>query len=257
MSGSIEKDTRHMDVSIVIPLKDEEENLIPLSREINEVFGPCSWDWECVWVDDGSTDSTQDELRSLCEADCHHRFISFLENAGQSAALFAGFKESRGKIIATMDGDGQNDPSDLPGLIEAILCGECDMANGYRANRKDSGWRKLCSRIGNGFRNYITGIRIRDVGCSTRAFRRECVGSLPKFRGMHRFIPTIAAMEGFELKEYPVNHRSRKRGLSKYTAANRALVGILDCLGIRWLNKRIFRYTISDRSSLNKRCDHD
>lgn len=257
MSGSFEKNTQHLDVSIVIPLKDEEENLLPLSSEINEVFSYCSWDWECVWVDDGSKDSTPDKLRSLCETDSHHRFISFLENAGQSAALFAGFRESRGYIIATMDGDGQNDPADLPRLIEAILSGECDMANGYRASRKDSAWRRFCSRVGNRFRNFITGITIRDVGCSTRAFRKECVDWLPRFRGMHRFIPTIAAMEGFILKEYPVNHRQRERGSSKYTAANRAFVGILDCLGIRWLNKRLFRYRISDRSGYDKRCDHD
>jgi len=257
MSGSSEKDTEHLDVSIVIPVKDEEENILPLSMEINEVLGYCPWDWECLWVDDGSGDSTREKLRTLCDADCHHRFISFRENAGQSAALFAGFRECRGKIIATMDGDGQNDPSDLPRLIEAIMSDECDMANGYRAIRKDSAWRKLCSRIGNGFRNNITGIRIRDVGCSTRAFRRKCVDGLPRFRGMHRFIPTIAAMEGFRLKEYPVSHRPRERGTSKYTAANRAFVGILDCLGVRWLNKRLFRYSISDGSIYNKRCDHD
>jgi len=245
------------DISLVIPVKDEEANVEFLALEIEKVFEDSSREWECIWVDDGSTDATRNKLRAICQAESHHRFISLEENAGQSAALFAGFRESLGNVIATIDGDGQNDPADIPALAEAVLSGECDMANGYRANRKDSLWKKFCSRIGNGVRNYVTGIKIRDVGCSTRAFRRECVIFFPAFKGMHRFIPTIAGIQGFVLREYPVNHRPRRAGTSKYTALNRAFVGFLDCLGIRWLKNRNFRYRVSKISGNDQRCEND
>lgn len=240
---------QRIDVSIVIPVKNEEDNIEVLAREVSASMEQQPWTWECLWVDDGSTDRTLSILEKVAGADPHHRFISFERNSGQSAAFRAGFTESRGAILATIDGDGQNDPSDIPRLVAIVQSGEMAMANGYRARRQDDLARKLASRIANGFRNFVTGRTVRDVGCSTRAFRRECVDRLPNFKGMHRFLPTLVAMQGFTLGELPVNHRPRLRGASKYTINNRLWVGLLDTLGILWLRKRAFHYTIARRSA--------
>lgn len=236
------------DVSIVIPIKDEAENIAVLADELTEVMNRSSWSWECIWVDDGSTDSSLANILKVAGSDPHHRFISFDRNRGQSAAFWAGFREARGAVIATMDGDGQNDPSDIPRLVDLIRSGRMDMANGYRARRQDSALRRLASKIANGFRNAVTGKTVRDVGCSTRAFKRDCVANLPAFKGMHRFLPTLVAMQGFTLGELPVNHRPRIKGTSKYTINNRLWVGLIDTLGILWLRKRAFRYVIAGKS---------
>jgi len=240
--------TREVEVSIVIPVKDEAENIDTLARELAAAMDRQPWSWECIWVDDGSSDQSLAIIERLAETDPRHRFISFGRNSGQSAAFRAGFMEARGAILATMDGDGQNDPSDIPKLVEIIRSGRMDMANGYRARRQDNLARKLASRIANGFRNAVTGKTVRDVGCSTRAFKRECVANLPNFKGMHRFLPTLVAMQGFTLGELPVNHRPRLRGNSKYTINNRLWVGLVDTLGILWLRKRAFQYNIAKKS---------
>jgi dolichol-phosphate mannosyltransferase len=207
------------------------------------------WTWECLWVDDGSTDPSLSILQHIAAAEPRHRYLAFGQPAGQSAALWAGFSEARGAIFATMDGDGQNDPADLPPLVEAIRSGRTDMANGYRQKRRDTRVRRWSSWIANRFRTWLTGKSVRDVGCSTRAFRRECVAVLPRFAGMHRFLPTLVLMQGFRLVELPVNHRPRLRGSSKYTIHNRLWVGLWDTFGVLWLRKRGFHYQIKTRSS--------
>ena len=237
-----------MDLSIIIPVKDEAGNLASLAQEVDAALKDQGWQWECVWVDDGSTDGSLDIIKGLHEAAPHHRYLSFGENAGQSAALLAGFEAARGGIIATLDGDGQNDPADLPAMVELILAGSADMVNGYRAKRRDSGLRKIASKIANGARNAFTGKTVRDVGCSTRAFRAVCVQGLPGFVNMHRFFPTLVAVRGYRLAELPVNHRPRSHGISKYTINNRLWVGLLDLFGVWWLNKRVIRYRICDKS---------
>lgn len=237
-----------VEVSIIVPVKDERESIESLAAEVTSVMNRHPWSWECLWVDDGSTDGSLQIIQRLCASDPHHRYLAFQCNTGQSAAFCAGFREARGYVLATMDGDGQNDPADIPGLVKLVLSGKTDMANGYRAKRHDTWLRKLASRIANGFRNKVTGKTVRDVGCSTRAFRRECTASLPQFRGMHRFLPTLVSMQGFTLGELPVNHRPRIRGRSKYTINNRLWVGLLDTFGILWLRKRGFTYRISHRS---------
>ena len=233
-----------IDLSIVIPLKDESENIGPLADELTEVLESHPWSWECVWVDDGSTDGSLLILERLFQENARHRYISFEKNAGQSAAFWAGFQSARGAILATVDGDGQNDPASIPPLVEMVESGECDMANGYRAKRHDTLVRKLSSRIANAFRTWVTGKTVRDVGCSTRVFRRECVEALPQFKGMHRFLPTLVAIRGFRLAETPVNHRPRIHGKTKYTINNRLWVGLVDTFGVLWLRKRAFRYKI-------------
>jgi glycosyltransferase involved in cell wall biosynthesis len=237
-----------MDASIVIPIKDEAQNIAALAQEITHAMESGAGEWECVWIDDGSSDQSLAILKELHQRDARHRFISFAVNSGQSAAFCAGFHTARGSVIATIDGDGQNDPADLPRMISMVQDGVADMVNGYRQKRRDSALRRQASRIANGARNFFTGKTVRDVGCSTRAFRRECVAGLPRFAGMHRFIPTLAAMEGFTLAEVPVNHRPRKFGESKYSIQNRLWVGLADLFGVFWLQKRSFKFKITDRS---------
>lgn len=237
-----------VDLSVIIPVKDEAENIQSLARELSEVMDAHAWTWECLWINDGSSDDTQSILEELVQRDSRHGYIAFESNAGQSAAFWAGFKEAKGTILATIDGDGQNDPRDIPRLVEMIRSGQVDMANGYRMRRQDSLTRKVSSWVANTFRNAVTGRTVRDVGCSTRAFRRECVECLPLFAGMHRFLPTLISLQGYRLGEYPVNHRPRLRGKTKYNISNRLWVGLLDTMGVFWLRKRAFRRVALRRS---------
>jgi dolichol-phosphate mannosyltransferase len=237
-----------LDVSIIIPVKDEVDSIEPLAREVSEAMTAGARTWECIWVDDGSTDGSLEALGRVSSRDPRHRYISFEKNAGQSAAFWAGFREARGAVVATMDGDGQNDPRDLPPLIDLVFSGRADMVNGYRSKRRDGLVRKLSSRVANGVRNALSGKTVRDVGCSTRAFRSECVSGLPLFKGMHRFFPTLASLQGFSLSEMPVNHRPRTKGRSKYSVNNRLWVGLFDLLGVCWLRSRAFHYKIGKRS---------
>jgi dolichol-phosphate mannosyltransferase len=243
-------------ISIIIPVKDEADNIIPLASEINSVMEKLPLGWECIWIDDGSTDGTLAMLNGLAETEPRHRFISFEKNAGKSAAYSVGFDEARAELIATLDGDGQDDPADIPQLMQMVESGKADMACGYRFRRKDDPLRKLVSLIANGFRTLMTGrTPVRDVGCGIRVFRRACVASLPRFSGMHRFLPTLFSIAGFTLAEAPVNHRPRLTGKSKYSINNRLWVGLFDTFGVFWLRKRAYRYEIrnsTDRSALLK-----
>ncbi len=222
-------------LSIVIPVKNEEENIPLLAAEIDAVVAAVDAPWECVWVDDGSTDASRERMREL---PAPHRYIALDGNHGQSAAFVAGFRAARGAWVATLDGDRQNDPGDLPRQLEHARARGVDMVNGIRTRRHDNLVRKLSSRIGNGARILLTGRSVTDVGCSTRVMRRECVLDLPFFHGMHRFLPTLVAMRGYRLAEIPVNHRQREAGRSKYGVCNRAFSGLRDLFGVRWLRSR-------------------
>jgi glycosyltransferase involved in cell wall biosynthesis len=226
------------DVSIIVPVLNEVESVPQLADEIVAAFDVGPWTWECVWVDDGSSDGTLERLRSLSAADPRHRFVSHDRNYGQSAALLTGFSVSSGRILATLDGDLQNDPADLPRLIRTLEDGDAHMVNGVRANRRDSWLRRVSSRIANGFRNRVSGATATDVGCSVRAFYRECAEGLPQFHGMHRFLPTLVSRRGWRLTEVDVNHRPRSHGTAKYGVHNRLWVGIADTFGVRWLGSR-------------------
>jgi dolichol-phosphate mannosyltransferase len=237
-----------VEVSIVIPVRNEAENINALAEEISTVMNRHAWSWECIWVDDSSQDESLAVIRQVAEADHHHRYLSFERHAGQSAAFWAGFERAKGAVLATLDGDGQNDPADIPLLATLVLAGGADMVNGYREKRQDSLMRRMASQIANGFRNLTTGKTVRDVGCSTRAFKRACVKNVPAFAGMHRFLPTFAAMQGFRIEEAPVRHRPRTHGRSKYTISNRLWVGLLDVIGVWWFRKRAFHYKITSES---------
>ncbi len=227
-------------LSIVIPVFNERDNILPLAEEIESFMASTSWSWECLWVDDGSSDGTADQLQAIHTRNPCHNFICHTRNYGQSAALHTGFIHARGKVFVTLDGDGQNDPKDIPLLVNQLLEGGLDMVNGRRDKREDNFVRKISSRIANGFRNRMTNEQIMDVGCSLRAMRRQAVEHIPVFKGMHRFLPTLVKLSGHgRIVELPVGHRPRKHGQTKYGIHNRLWVGIMDTMAVRWMQRRL------------------
>lgn len=223
-------------LSIVIPVMNEQANVMALAAEIDVVMATVEYAWEVVWVDDGSTDRTAELLDTL---ERPHRLLRLARNQGQSAAFMAGFRAATGEWVGTLDGDGQNDPADLPRQFAHALATGVDMCNGIRAKRRDTLVRRVSSRIGNGFRNWVTGEdQVRDVGCSTRVARRQFLLEVPFFDGMHRFLPTLVRLVGGRIAEIPVNHRPRGGGRSKYGILNRLIPGLRDCLRVRWLRLR-------------------
>jgi len=243
-----------IDISIVIPVMNEALNINELALEINRAMEPVNSSWECLWIDDGSTDETLKLLSKLAETDSNHRYVSFARNFGQSAAFAAGFSEAFGKILVMMDGDGQNDPADIPKLVETLIEKNCDLVQGYRFNREDSIVRKISSRLGNGFRNWQTKESIRDVGCSIRAFKKTCVANIIAYKGMHRFLPTLIRINGYNnIVEIPVNHRPRLRGQTKYGISNRLMVGLKDTFAVKWMMTRLVKPELKIISSdINK-----
>jgi dolichol-phosphate mannosyltransferase len=223
-------------LSVVVPFFDERDNVEALHAEIAAALASLPGGFECVYVDDGSRDGTGGVLAAIAAHDPRVRVVGFPENRGQTAALAAGFLAARGELIATLDGDGQNDPADLPRLIAALE--RADVANGVRTNRQDAWHRKLSSRVANGFRNWATGERVTDVGCSLRVMRARYLKRVKLYRGMHRFLPTLLRLEGARLTELPVSHRPRRSGRSKYGIGNRLFVGLADVLAVRWMTKR-------------------
>ena len=231
---------KSIEVSIIIPVMNEESNIDILADEITSTMTNTSWIWECLWIDDFSTDETLLKLTNLRKRDIHHRIIAHKRNYGQSAALVTGFQYALGEIFVTLDGDGQNDPASIPDLVKKMINKKADMVNGWRQKRNDSIVRKLSSRIANFYRNILTGEKIRDVGCALRAFKRECVENIPMFKGMHRFFPTLVRLSGYtNILEEPVKHRSRKRGKTKYGINNRLWVGLADTLAVCWMRWRL------------------
>jgi len=238
-----------LDLSIIIPIKNEAENVNVLRNEIDSALQGLSYSWECIWIDDGSTDQSPNEIQRFNREDDHHQYILLSQNYGQSAALYAGFCHARGHMLTTMDGDGQNDPHDIPDLVEYLRANGCDLVNGVRRNRRDSFIRKISSRIANGFRNWLTRENITDVGCSLRIFRHECVKRITPFNGFHRFLPTLIRIRGFSnIAEVPVNHRPRKHGQTSYGIHNRLWVGIIDSFAVRWMQKRIVLAEVKSKS---------
>lgn len=226
-------------VSIVVPVFDEAANVVGLADEIDAAMASLPTPWECIWVDDGSTDETGALLAAWCRDRTHHRLLTLASNQGQSAALAAGFAASAMPVVAMMDGDGQNDPADLRRMIDLIVAEDLDVVGGYRT-RRHSTVRRITSRIANGFRNAVTGDRVRDVGCSLRVMRRECLRGIPVFKGMHRFLPTLIRLNGYTRQRViAVTHRPRRGGRSKYGTWNRLWVGIADTLAVRWWSRRM------------------
>ena len=220
-------------------MHNEEENVRQLCLEVRDALASYPARWELVIVDDGSSDGTAALLAEEAARDDRIRVVSTAARRGQSGALCAGFSAARGELVGTLDGDLQNDPRDLPAMIDRLAETGADMVTGWRRSRRDSIVRRVSSRVANATRNRLTGDRIVDVGCSTRVFRRACLASLPCFfDGMHRFFPTLFRYAGFTVVEVPVNHRPRVRGTAKYGVWNRLWRGIRDLFGVRWLRDR-------------------
>jgi len=237
------------ELSLVIPVYNERESLPRLLEEIAAALRPVRPAYEVVVVDDGSSDGSRDELRRLRALHPELRLVGFARNAGQSAAFAAGFRAARGKVIVTLDADLQNDPADIPGLVAALEGSGNAAVAGYRADRRDTGWKKVQSRIANGVRNWLTHETIRDTGCSLKAFRAEAVRDIPWFNGMHRFLPTLVKMQGGTVAEVPVRHRARIFGTTKYGMWNRVFRALADALAVRWMQRRVTRYRIDEEWS--------
>ena len=221
-------------VSVVVPLYNEEENVPDLQRQLSEAMR--DFRHELIFVDDGSTDATASAVQMTPGV----RLLQFRKNAGQSAAMYAGIMAAQGDVIAMLDGDLQNDPADIPTLVRKLDEG-FDFVCGYRANRKDTAFKRLQSRIANAVRSRFIGDGVRDTGCSLKALRRECRRALVPFNGMHRFIPALIRHAGYRITEVPVNHRPRIHGVSKYTFWSRAMRATKDMFGVSWLLSRSVR----------------
>ncbi len=226
-----------MDLSLVIPVFNEEENLSALMDEITAALDGEELDYEAIFIDDGSSDGSYKLLQSLREQNDRIAIIRFRRNYGQTAAFAAGFDHACGKYVVTMDADRQNDPADVPKLITRIEQGDCDVVNGWRENRQDPLlMRKVPSKIANGLIATTTGVHLHDRGCSIRLFRNEVVQELNLYGEMHRFIPELCSFAGFKLAEVPVNHRPRVAGESKY-GISRTFRVIVDLFTILFLQK--------------------
>ncbi len=224
-----------MDLSLVIPVYNEEENLRPLAAEIRAALGGGSLDYEVIFIDDGSQDGSFARLRDLAAEDDHVIAIRFRRNYGQTAAFAAGFDHARGRVIVTLDADRQNDPADIPTLLAELDKGY-DVVNGWRENRQDNVVRRLPSRVANWLIAETSGVHLKDRGCSLRAFRAEVVRDLHLYGELHRFIPELVNFAGFTMSEVPVNHRARVAGASKY-GLSRTFRVILDLFTIHFLRQ--------------------
>ncbi|MEO8274685.1 MAG: glycosyltransferase family 2 protein [Thermoanaerobaculia bacterium] len=229
-------------LSLVIPLYNEAENLPVLAAEIRQALEPLACSWETLFVDDGSTDSSFEVLTALASEDPTLRLLRHRRNAGQSAALAAGFRAARGAVVVTLDADLQNDPADIPALLarlgESAATSDCDAVSGVRRRRQDGWQRRVSSRIANAVRNWATDEQVSDVGCSLKVYRREVLANLPMFTGMHRFLPTLVRWNGARLAEIQVNHRPRLHGVAKYGIGNRLFRALADLMAVRWMRTR-------------------
>jgi dolichol-phosphate mannosyltransferase len=235
-----------VDLSVVIPVYDEEQNLPIVWPELRSVLEPLGLAFEVLFVDDGSRDRSAELIRGFRETDPRVRLVRLKANAGETAATDAGFKAARGTWVVTMDADLQNDPHDIPTLLGHL--DRWDAVTGWRVHRGDGdSWlRRISSRVANQVRNGLSDESIQDSGCTFRAFRRECLRDLVLYRGFHRFIPTLLRMRGYRVLEVPVHHRPRRFGQSKYGVLNRVFVATVDLLAVRWMKQRLLRYQVAE-----------
>ena len=227
-------------LSVVVPVCNEAENVGPLAREIDAALA--GTDYEMIFIDDGSTDDTLAQLHRLRGAGhARLRILRHSFRSGQSAAVASGVRAARGEWIATLDGDGQNDPADIHGLLAASAAPENAQVRlfmGNRTTRRDTGFRRLQSRIANRVRGALLGDGTPDTGCGIKLFSRAAFLQLPYFDHMHRFMPALFQSRGWRAVSVPVRHRSRERGVSKYGMLDRLWVGIVDIFGVLWLRRR-------------------
>jgi len=227
-------------LAVVVPVNNEVENVGPLAAEISAALSGQE-SFEMIFVDDGSNDGTADQLRTLQGRHPELRVFSHRQCFGQSAAIWTGVAAARALVIATLDGDGQNDPADIPGLLERFRQADAPdklMVVGHRAKRRDTWLKRTSSRIANGVRAALLGDGTPDTGCGLKVFSRDTFLAMPRFDHMHRFLPALMMRGGGRVESVPVNHRPRERGQSKYGLWNRLGVGITDLFGVMWLLRR-------------------
>ncbi|BAT71745.1 dolichol-phosphate mannosyltransferase [Thermosulfidibacter takaii ABI70S6] len=223
-----------MKISIVIPIYNEEENIRPLYKELKEVLNKMENEYEIIFVNDGSTDGSEKILDELAKENPNVKVIHFRRNFGQTAAISAGFRYATGDVIITMDGDLQNDPADIPKLLEKIEEGY-DLVSGWRRDRKDPYWTRVFpSKMANKLISLVTGVNLHDYGCSLKAYKKEVIKDLHLYGEQHRFIPALASELGCKITEIPVNHRPRTAGKSKY-GLSRTIKVLLDLIVIKFL----------------------
>ncbi len=243
----------HGRLSVVVPVKNEQDNVEPLVREIAAALSG-NTTFEIIYVNDGSTDATQARLESLKTEFPMLRVIRHRASCGQSRAVTTGVTAARHEWIATLDGDGQNDPSDIPALLaqlkDATQPANLELLAGWRARRNDTFLRRISSRVANGVRSRMLKDNTPDTGCGLKVFARESFLALPNFDHMHRFLPALVMRNGGAVISVPVNHRARERGTSKYGVHNRLWVGIVDLFGVAWLQRRVRLPDIESDSDL-------
>ena len=239
------KQIEGIEISVVVPIFNEEESIPILIPKLNEVLNNLHSSYEVILLDDGSSDGSLKILKEMIVRYPFFRILRFRENRGSSAVLVAGVREAKGRKIVTIDSDLQNDPEDIPKLLEYL--GHYDMAAGWRQKREDPWLKRVSSKIANAVRNWLSGEEINDSVCPLRVFKKECFKDIPKFNGMHRFLPTLMKMEGYRIIEVPVSHHSRRFGKSKYNIRNRMWRSFIDLLAVRWMKKRTIQYEIEER----------
>ena len=223
-------------VSVVIPVYQERESLDLLLQEVNSSLEPSDWSYEVVVVDDGSSDGTAQVLERIAAEHSTIRPVYLERNLGQSGALAIGIQKARGSYLVTLDGDLQNNPADIPRILESLA--EADVVSGIRVSRHDDWSRRLASWVANYVRDAILHDGVTDVGCSLKAYRSEFLEGIPVFDGMHRFLPALALANGARIVEIPVDHRARRFGSSKYSISGRLWRGLADLWGVWWLRRR-------------------
>lgn len=232
--------------SVVVPVFNEEKNIALLYTELSSVLKSFNMPYEIILVDDGSTDNSLQEIKSLALKDVAVKYISFKKNLGQSAALKSGFQHCEYTVTITMDADLQNDPKDIPRLLQ--FYGEYQMINGWRKNRRDTFSKKIGSKIGNFVRNMFVHDNIKDTGCSLKVMDTVMLKRIKMYKGLHRFLPVLMMSEGAKVKEVPVNHRQRQHGISKYNNIGRAFTGLYDLICVRWMLKRQINEEIKEKN---------
>lgn len=235
-------------LSIVVPVYNEEENLAKLLAEITAAVAPMGRVWEVLFIDDGSKDKSLEVIRALAAEQPALKYLAFAQNRGQSAAFSAGFYEASHPIIITMDADLQNDPADIPAMVELYESGGYDLVIGWRAKRRDVFMKRIASKIGNKVRRWFTRDTVHDTGCSLKIMNADMLRRLPHFKNMHRFLPPLLTAQGAKIAEIKVNHRQRHLGESKYGTWDRLKAGVYDLLGVRWLLTRYITYQIKEKN---------
>ncbi|WP_020674706.1 glycosyltransferase family 2 protein [Geopsychrobacter electrodiphilus] len=232
-------------ISFVVPIYNEEDNLRPLAVELQAVAADLGAPCEFLLVDDCSSDKSLELIKQLAAEDERFKYLSFARNAGQSAAMWAGFQNASGDVIITLDADLQNDPADLREMIKHYG-DDYQMVTGWRYSRQDSLSKKLASKLGNGIRNWVTADNIHDTGCSLKIMNAAMLKRVRIYKGLHRFLPTLMRLEGACIKEVKVNHRPRLHGESKYTNLRRGIEGLYDLIAVRWMMIRNLRIEIEE-----------